>query len=91
MDVLLSYLFLFLVQCGLMALQIVGAFLLMLSAALFIRRFAIARKCRADGHFPKATPVAPYMLGGIGICLLFPTSASLFIGRESGLFEAWAI
>lgn len=91
MGVLLSYLVLFLVQCALMALQIVGAFLLMLSAALFIRRFAITRKRRADGHFTKATPVAPYVLGGIGMCLLVPASAALFIGRKSGLFETWAI
>ncbi|MBT2479678.1 hypothetical protein [Streptomyces sp. ISL-94] len=91
MGLLLSYLFLFLIECVLMALQIVGAFLFMLSAALFIRRFALARKRRADGHFPKATPAAPYVLGGIGICLLVPTSAALFMGRESGLFETWAI
>ncbi|MFD0265894.1 hypothetical protein ACFVGY_04755 [Streptomyces sp. NPDC127106] len=91
MGVLLSYLLIFLVQCGLMVLQIVGAFLLVLSAALFIRRFAHARKRRADGHFPKAKPVAPYVLGGIGMCLLVPTTAALSAGRESGLFEAWAI
>ncbi|MFG2979938.1 hypothetical protein ACGFYQ_01595 [Streptomyces sp. NPDC048258] len=91
MGVLLSYLVLFLIEFGLMVLQIVGAFLLMLSAALFIRRFAIARKRRPDGHFPKATPVAPYVLGGIGICLLVPTSAALFIGKKLGVFETWAI
>lgn len=91
MGVLLSYLVLFLIECGLIVLQIVGAFLLMLSAALFIRRFAITPKRRPDGHFPRATPVAPYVLGGIGICLLVPASAALFIGKESGIFEAWAI
>lgn len=91
MGVLLSYLLLFLIECGLMALQIVGAFLLMSSAALFIRRFATARKRRADGRFPKATAAAPYVLGGIGICLLVPASAALFIGKEWGLFETWAI
>ncbi|MEU8849829.1 hypothetical protein AB0C70_27205 [Streptomyces sp. NPDC048564] len=72
-----------------MALQMVGAFLLILGAALFVRRFAIARKRRPDGHFPKATPVAPYVLGGI--CLLVPTSAALFIGKNLGIFETWAI
>ncbi|MGW2080618.1 hypothetical protein ACWCOW_27395 [Streptomyces sp. NPDC001939] len=91
MGVLLSYLVIFLVECGLMALQIFGAFLLMLSAALFIRRFAIARKPRPDGHFPKSMPVAPYVLGGIGMCLLVPTSAALFIGKKWGIFETWAI
>ncbi|MFH8927570.1 hypothetical protein ACH4D4_11040 [Streptomyces pristinaespiralis] len=88
MGVLLSYLLLFIVQCGLMALQLAGAFLLMLGSALFIRRFATARKRRADGHFSKT---APYALGGIGICLLVPASAALFFGRESGIFETWAI
>lgn len=91
MGVLLSYLVIFLIECGLMALQIAGAFLLMLSSALLIRRFTIARKCRPDGHFPKATPVAPYVLGGIGICLLVPTSAGLFIGKKWSIFETWAI
>ncbi|MFE1229788.1 hypothetical protein [Streptomyces sp. NPDC058745] len=91
MGVLLSYLLLFLIACVLMALQIAGAFLLLSSAALFIRRFAITRKRRAAGRFPKVTTAAPYVLGGIGICLLIPTSAALFLGRESGLFESWAI
>ncbi|MFF1396536.1 hypothetical protein ACFVZD_22325 [Streptomyces sp. NPDC058287] len=91
MGVLLSYLVLFLIECGLMALQLVGAFLLILSAVLFIRRFTIARKRRPDGHSPKATPVAPYVLGAIGICLLVPTSAALFIGKKWGIFETWAI
>ncbi|MBT2470698.1 hypothetical protein J7E97_23210 [Streptomyces sp. ISL-66] len=91
MGLLLSYLAIFLIECALMALQMVGAFLLVLSAALFIRRSALARKRRADDHFPKRTPVAPYVLGGVGICLLLPTSAALFLGRESGLFETWAI
>ncbi|MEU5981024.1 hypothetical protein [Streptomyces sp. NPDC047434] len=91
MGVLLSYLLLFLIACVLMALQIAGAFLLMLSAALFIRRFVFTRKRRAAGRFPKVTTAAPYVLGGIGICLLIPTSAALFLGRESGLFESWAI
>ena len=91
MGVLLSYLLLFLIACALMALQIVGAFLLMLSTALFIRHFAIARKRRAAGRFPKATKAAPYVLGGIGVCLLIPASVALSLGRDSGLFEAWAI
>ncbi|WP_031487700.1 hypothetical protein [Streptomyces bicolor] len=91
MGVLLSYLVLFLLECGLMALQIVGAFLLMLSAALFVRRFAVARKRRPDGRFPKGTPVAPYVLGGIGICLLVPASVALFIGKKLGIFDIWAI
>ncbi|MFE6754417.1 hypothetical protein ACFVDQ_12530 [Streptomyces sp. NPDC057684] len=91
MGVLLSYLFLFLIECGLMALQIAGAFLLMLSAALFVRRFTIARKRRSDGHFPKVMSVAPYVFGGIGLCLLVPASAALFIGKEWGIFDTWAI
>ncbi|WP_432173913.1 hypothetical protein [Streptomyces sp. Tue6028] len=91
MEVLLSYLVLFLIEFGLMALQIVGASLIMLSAALFIRRFAIARKRRPHGHCPKVTSVAPYMLGGIGICLLVPASAALFLGKKWDLFETWAI
>ncbi|MEU0274147.1 hypothetical protein [Streptomyces sp. NPDC006307] len=74
-----------------MLLQIAGAFLLMLSAVLFIRRFATARKPRPNGHFPKVMRVAPYVLGGIGMCLLVPASAALFIGRKWGIFEAWAI
>ncbi|MFJ8645190.1 hypothetical protein ACIRNI_03595 [Streptomyces sp. NPDC093546] len=90
MGVLLSYLLLFLIACGLMVLQLVGAFLLMLSAALFIRRFATARK-RRPGRFPRTMRVAPYVLGGIGMCLLVPASAALFIGRKWGIFEAWAI
>ncbi|MGR4881483.1 hypothetical protein ACIPUC_19035 [Streptomyces sp. LARHCF249] len=91
MGVLLSYLLLFLIQIGLMALQVGGAFLLMLSLALFIRRFALARKRRPAGRFPKAASVAPYVLGGIGVCLLVSTSAVLFLGRKSGIFETWAI
>ena len=91
MGVLLSYLLLFLIQCGLMALQIFGTFLLMLSVALLVRRHRIVRQCRANGHVPKATPVAPYVLGGVGIFLLVPASAVLFIGKQSGIFETWAI
>ncbi|WP_432187541.1 hypothetical protein [Streptomyces sp. Tue6028] len=91
MGVLLSYLVLFLIEFGLMALQIVGAFLMMLSAALFIRRFAVARKRRPHGRCPKVTTVAPYVLGGIGICLLVPASAALFIGKKWGIFETWAL
>ncbi|MFJ4779003.1 hypothetical protein [Streptomyces sp. NPDC088762] len=91
MGVLLSYLVLFLIACGLMALQIVGLFLLTLSLTLLIRRFAITLKRRPDGHFPKAKSVAPYVLGGIGIFLLTSASTALFIGKKSGILETWAI
>lgn len=91
MGVLLSYLVLFLAECALMALQLFGAFLLVLSAALFIRRSATACKRRPDGHFLKAMPVASYALGAIGVCLLLLASAALLIGHRWGIFETWAI
>ncbi|MER7463548.1 hypothetical protein [Streptomyces sp. NPDC097981] len=91
MGLLLSYLFIFLVECGLMVLQMVGAFLSLLSVALFVRRFTAARKRRADGCLPKVAAVAPYVFGGIGIFLLVAASAALSIGKEWGIFETWAI
>ncbi|MEU4171246.1 hypothetical protein AB0F46_30745 [Streptomyces sp. NPDC026665] len=88
MGVLLSYVALFLIECALMALQFVGALLCMASATLFIRRFAVARERPPVGPITKATR---YALGGIGVGLVVPTSAALFIGRAWGIFETWAI
>ncbi|MER7955252.1 hypothetical protein [Streptomyces sp. NPDC096030] len=91
MGVLLSYLLLFVVACALMALQLAGAFLIFTSLALSVGRLAFTRKGRKDGPVLKAMRVAPYVLAIIGICLLVPASAALYLGRESGIFEAWAI
>lgn len=88
---LLSYLLIFLVECGLMALQIVGAFFFLLSVALFIRRFTTARKRRTDGYLRKVVAVAPYVFGGVGFFLLVSASAALSIGKEWGIFETWVI
>ncbi|MFF9910681.1 hypothetical protein [Streptomyces sp. NPDC013457] len=91
MGVLLSYLLIFVVACALMALQIAGAFLILTSFTLSAWRFAGTRGRRPDAHVPKVLRAAPYVLGGIGVCLLVPASAVLFLGRESGIFESWAI
>ncbi|MFD0144210.1 MULTISPECIES: hypothetical protein [unclassified Streptomyces] len=91
MGVLLSYLLIFVVACALMALQLAGAFLIFTSLALSAWRLTFARKRRTDGLAPKALRAAPFVLGFIGICLLVPASVVLFLGRDSGIFEAWAI
>jgi uncharacterized membrane protein YgaE (UPF0421/DUF939 family) len=79
---LLSCLFLFLVGCGLVVLEIVGLVLLLAGAALFVQHFTVERQlCVAHG-LPARTPVAPYVLGGIGVLVLIPASAGLCLGSS---------
>ncbi|NXY96105.1 hypothetical protein HYE82_17280 [Streptomyces sp. BR123] len=91
MGLLLSYLIIFLVECGLMALQVIGASLFLLSVALLVRRFTTARKRRPDGYLSKFAAISPYLFGGIGFCLLVSASVALSIGKEWGIFGTWVI
>ncbi|MFH8638761.1 hypothetical protein [Streptomyces goshikiensis] len=90
MGLLISAVLLALVQWGLKLMQLGGLALCLLSGALFLWRFGVARRREASGGLQQAMPWAAHVLGGIGISLLVPASAALTVGEWLGLFEASA-
>ncbi|MGW2931504.1 hypothetical protein ACWDA7_06460 [Streptomyces sp. NPDC001156] len=91
MGLLISDVFLIVLECGLMGIQLVGVILFLLSLTSFVRHFATARRRKIGGGLPEVTPWTPYALGGIGIFFLVPASVALFTGKWLGVFDTWVV
>lgn len=87
MGLLISAALLTLLQWGLELMQLGGAALCLLGAALFLRRLRAARRHETSGGAQQAAPWVAHVLGGMGIALLAAASAALTMGERLGVFE----
>ncbi|MEV7443475.1 hypothetical protein AB0O22_20475 [Streptomyces sp. NPDC091204] len=86
MGLLISAALVALLEWGLKLMQLGGAALCLVGAALFLARSRVARGREASGRLPQAMPWVTYVLGGVGILVLVAASVALAVGERLGVF-----